>query len=45
MKPNPRSHPFAAMNAEGDTAVAWIRFNGTVELARLAVRPAGGTFG
>lgn len=41
----PAIHPFAAMNAEGDTAVTWTAFNGAVELARVAVRPADGTFG
>ncbi|HEV3322928.1 MAG TPA: PKD domain-containing protein [Solirubrobacteraceae bacterium] len=40
----PAIHPFAAMNAEGDTAVAWTASNGTVEMAQVAVRPAGGTF-
>ena len=40
----PAIHPFAAMNAEGDTAVTWMASNGTVELAQVAVRPAGGTF-
>jgi PKD repeat protein len=40
----PAIRPFAAMNAEGDTAVTWTASNGTVELAQVAVRPAGGTF-
>ena len=40
----PAIHPFAAMNAEGDTAVTWTAFNGTVELAQVAVQPVGGMF-
>ncbi len=40
----PAIRPFAAMNAEGDTAVTWTASNGTVEVAQVAVRPAGGTF-
>ncbi len=40
----PAIHPFAAMNTEGDTAVTWMASNGTVEIAQVAVRPAGGTF-
>jgi PKD repeat protein len=40
----PALYPFVAMNAEGDTAVTWIGFNGTVEIVQVAVRPAGGKF-
>ncbi len=40
----PAIHPFVAMNAEGDTAVTWTAFNGTVEIVQVAVRLAAGTF-
>jgi PKD repeat protein len=40
----PAIQPFVAMNAEGDTAVAWTSFNGAAQLVQVAVRPAGGTF-
>lgn len=33
-----------AMNAAGDTAVAWTRSNGKGEVAQAVVRPAGGQF-
>ncbi len=41
----PALQPFVAMNAEGDTAVTWTESNGTHQIAQVAVRPAGGTFG
>jgi hypothetical protein len=40
----PAIQPFVAMNAEGDTAVTWAAYNGTAQIAQVAVRPAGGTF-
>ncbi len=40
----PAIQPFAAMNAEGDTAVTWTASNGADQLVQVAVRPAGGTF-
>jgi PKD domain len=40
----PALYPFVAMNAEGDTAVAWIGSNGADEIVQAAVRPAGGSF-
>jgi PKD repeat protein len=33
-----------AMNAAGDTAVTWLRSNGTDEIVQAAVRPAEGSF-
>jgi hypothetical protein len=36
--------PFAAMNAEGDTAVTWTASKGAAEIVQVAVRPAGGKF-
>ncbi len=36
--------PFVAINAEGDTAVTWVAFNGVAQIVQVAVRPAGGTF-
>ncbi len=42
----PAQEPVVAMNAEGDTAIAWIRSNGSNEVVQAVTRPAGaGGFG
>jgi hypothetical protein len=39
------SYATVAMDAAGDTAVAWSRSNGSNLIAQAVVRPAGGSFG